>query len=175
MSALLLALRNLCLLRIGPQDLPHSPSLLGTVLGLNLLLDTVTGWLLGRPGSALGASLLSLIVIMGGLWLLLKMRHFEARFVQTALAVAAAALLFSVLAIPVQAMLSPLPTDPSELGDGQRVAMLILAGLGGWSLAVTGHVLRHALEHSFLVGILLALMLNLAVLAFLGLLLPGAV
>ena len=175
MSALLLALRNLCLLRIGPQDLPYSPSLLGTVLGLNLLIDTMTGWLLGRPGSALAASLLSLIVIMVGLYLLLKMRNFQVRFVQAALAVAATALLFSVLAVPVQLMLHPMPADPTELSDPQRWAMLVLAGLGGWSLAVTGHILRHALERSFFAGILLALMLNLATLAFLGLLLPETV
>lgn len=173
MSELLLALRNLCLLRIGPQDLPFSQALLGTVVGLNLLLDAATGLLLGKPGMALAASLISLVVILGGVWLLLKMRDLEARFVQAALAVCAAALLFSVLAVPIQLAMAPLPDDLAKLSDAQSMGMMLLAGLGGWSLAVTGHILRHALERSFLAGLLLALALNLSAAAFLQLLLPA--
>lgn len=175
MSELLLALRNLCLLRIGPQDLPYSPTLLGMVLGLNLVLDTTVGFLLGKAGMAFAASLIGLAVIIGGVWLLLRMRQLEARFVQAALAIGAAALLFSVLAVPVQMLMAPLPDDLDKLSDTQTMGMMVLAGIGGWSLAVTGHVLRHALERSFLTGVLLALAFNLSAAAFLQLLLsPGA-
>ncbi|MGA7297151.1 MAG: hypothetical protein WBW92_06535 [Rhodanobacteraceae bacterium] len=173
MSELLLALRNLCLLRIGPQDLPCSQGLLGTVLGLNLVLDTATGWLLGEPATALGTSLVSLVVVVGGIWLLLKMRDLQARFVQSALAVASAGLLFSVLAIPIQMAMAPLPAELDLLTDGQTLGMMLLAGLGGWSLAVMGHVLRHALERTFLTGLLLALALNLSAAALMQMLLPA--
>ncbi len=174
MSELLLALRNLCLLRIGPQDLPYSPTLLGTVLGLNIVLGTASGFLLGRPGMGFVTSLVSLAVVVGGVWLLLKMRQFEARFIQAALAISAAALLFRLLAIPVQMAMTPLPDDLTQLSDAQTVGTMILAGLGGWSLAVTGHVLRHALERSFLAGLLLAVAFNLSAAAFVQLLLsPG--
>lgn len=174
MSELLLALRNLCLLRIGPQDLPYSPALLGMVLGLNIVLDTASGFLLGKPGMAFTASLIGLVVVIGGVWLLLKMRQLQARFVQAALAIGAAALLFSLLAVPVQMVMAPLPDDLKKLSDAQTMGMMALAGLGGWSLAVTGHILRHALERSFLAGVLLALAFNLSAAAFLQLLLsPG--
>lgn len=174
MSELLSMLRQLCLLRIGPQDLPYSPALLGIVVGLNVLLDTATGMLLGKAGMAFAASLVSLVVVLGGVWLLLKMRQLDARFVQAALGICAAALVFSLLAIPIQMAMAPLPDDLSQVSDGQTAGMMMLAGLGGWSLAVTGNILRHALERTFLVGILLALAFNISAAAFLQLLMsPG--
>lgn len=175
MSELLLMLRKLCLLRIGPQDLPYSQTLLGMVIGLNVVLDTASGLLLGKPGMAFAASLVSLVVVVGGVWLLLKMRQLDARFVQAATGICAAALVFSLLAIPIQMAMAPLPDDLSQLSDAQTAGMMMLAGLGGWSLAVTGHILRHALDRTFLVGILLALAFNISAAAFLQLLLSPRV
>ena len=162
MRELLVALRDICLLRMGPQDLPYAPNLLVTLIALNLLLDVTVGWLLGLAGAAITGSLLGVLVILGGVWLLLRMRGFEARFVQAATAISGAALLFSILAIPANVALTPMPKDPELFSSGQKLALFMAMLLGAWSLAVTAHILRHALQRPFWIALLLAVMLNVA-------------
>lgn len=160
MSELLRALRELCLFRIGPQDLPFAPSLLGAILGANVVLDAMLGVVLGAPLQSLLSSLIRLAVVIGGVWLLLRGRDLQARFVQTALALAVAMLAFNLLAAWPRLLLFPMPTDPAQFSEGQLLAALVFIGLGLWSLAVAGHILRHALERSFGMGLLLAFSLD---------------
>lgn len=162
MSELLRALRDLCLLRIAPQDLPCNPSLLGMLLGANVLLATLIGIVLGMPVQALATSVISLAVVLGGIWFLLSARELQPRFVQTALAFAAASLVFNLLGTPAKLALVPMPLDPAQLAGGQLLAAFVLVGLGMWMLAVNGHILKNALERSFLSGLLLAFGLDLA-------------
>ncbi|HET8897296.1 MAG TPA: hypothetical protein VFN09_00740 [Rhodanobacteraceae bacterium] len=153
-------LQGLFLLRRGPQDFPFSPTLLWGLVAVNLVFDVALGGLLGTPGTALAASLATTAVVLGFLYLLLKSRQMLARFVQAGTALSAAALVFSLLAIPAQVALTPMPVDPALLTEPQRLGLLFAAFLGGWSLAITAHVLRHALERSFFQGLLLALLMN---------------
>jgi hypothetical protein len=157
---LLTALRGLCLLRIGPQDLPYSPGLFGALVVANVLLDALVGALLGKLGEALTASLLTAAVTLGFVYLLLRINSRAARFVQTGTALAAAALVFSVLAVPAQVALTPMPTDPAALAPSQALALLGVVALGAWSLAVSAHILRNALERPFFHGLLMALAMN---------------
>lgn len=170
MRNLALALRDLCLFRVRPQDLPWAPTLLTTLLAASIIVDAVTGALLGKPGMALAASLIGFAVLLGGLWVLLQLAGKRERFVQAALALVGASLVFGLLAVPVQLLLGELPEDLADLAEAQTFGMLLLAGLGMWSLAVMAHILRHTLEKSFFGGLLLALMLNLVVAACVSLL-----
>lgn len=160
MRELLLALRDLCLLRVGPQDLPFAPTLFGMLVATKLLLDAIVGAGLDALGIALAASVSSTLLVLGTVYVLLRMRGLQARFVQAGTALAAATLLFSILAIPAQFALSPLPQDPTAFTGSQLSMLLLVAALGCWSLAVTAHILRNALDRTFFQGLMVALLIN---------------
>lgn len=174
MHDLMVAWRDLCLLRIGPQDMPYAPALLGALIVGNVLLAVLAGIAVGSAGTALLGSLVSMAVGLGVLYALLSMRHIHARFVQAGTAILAAALLFGVLSLPAQILLTPMPTDLSALTQWQRIGLLLGAALGLWSLAVAAHIYRHALNWRFVGGLLVAVFVNLATLVTLSSLLRGS-
>ena len=65
MPAFLFVLRDVILLRRGPQDMPYSPRLLVWVCGASLLLQLAIASVLAIPGDALGAGLIGLAFNLG--------------------------------------------------------------------------------------------------------------
>lgn len=173
MHDLIVAWRDLCLLRIGPQDMPFAPPLLGILIVCNVVLAVLLGLVVGAAGTALLASLVSIAVSLGVLYALLSMRHIHARFVQAATAILAAALLFGLLSLPAQILLTPMPTDPTALTQLQLIALLGAAALGVWSLVVAAHIFRHALNWPFVAGLLVTLFVNVGGFVVLRILLPA--
>ncbi len=117
MNALVAMVRDLLLLRCGPQDLPYSTNLLAAlgvaVVAIDLLLAVVL--LADGAPPPLGRVLFSLVLLVGLPGLALAMANLGARFVQTATALLATGLVFSLLALPVVAGVGKLPQDPSQL------------------------------------------------------------
>lgn len=152
---------DLCLLRRGPQDLPHSPPLalaaLVALMALELFVPNAqaTEAIDYLPLAAYGV-LFVLIV-----WAALRLRKVDARFWQTLLGLASTALLFSLLMLPIRVAIGPI--DPETLMPiAPMTPMLVLLMLANlvlavWRLVVQGHIWRHALETSLSVGILTAL------------------
>ena len=89
--------RDLCLLRGGPQDLPWSPGLLVALLAAGTALDVLVGNALDADSNALARSLLSSLVVLGLCWAALAMRDLRNRFVQTGTALAATSIAFTLL------------------------------------------------------------------------------
>lgn len=158
-----LAARDLCFLRLAPQDLPYSQTLLIALVAARLALDLAMGLIIASVGAALFASILGTALTLVAVWGLLRMTGYQARFVQTATALTLASLVFGLLSIPLKFGLHPLPDNAEQVVGAQLGMLLLLAILGGWSLAVTGHVLRHALDRSFLQGIGYALVISFAI------------
>lgn len=127
---------ELCLLRIGPQDLPRAPVLVLLSTGLNLLMVLV---LLGRlgetPVQALKEGLFDLSLTFGVLLLALKARDHLGRFPQTASAIMLSNLLLNCLALPLMGW---------NQQTGAQEAGLLLRILVVWDILVLGHILRHA-------------------------------
>ena len=142
---------DLCVLRIGPQDLPASQTLL---LGA-LSAYVVTGALLTAPLYGVGHSLLGALVDAGFMWLysmaLLSALGLRPRTVQTVTALAGAGTVFNLLALPLIQALADVPED--ELGRSGGFASLLYIGLLVWLLVVYGHVFRHALDRSRAIGL----------------------
>lgn len=128
-------LGGLLRLRSGPQDMPHSPTLLvlllvpyaalGSVLALAALPAARALWY-GPAETALMAAL-----VYG----VLALRGRRGRFVQTLSALALVGGFFNAVSVPLTALAQP----------GNGIGLLILAVLM-WSFAVSVHVLRQALE-----------------------------
>lgn len=161
MSDLLTPLWNLCRLRGGPQDFPWSPRLLLGLVVVDVALDGAVGAWLGTDARILIASATATLALLAFLYVLLSAHQRGARFVQSAIALTTAALFFSVLAIPAQFVLPTMPADPALLTPAQGLALTYVAALSGWSLVISAHVLRHALERSFPYGLMLAVVMNL--------------
>lgn len=148
MKTLLNNFVDLCLLRIGPQDLPVSVSLLMTLAGLNILVglavivDARTG-----AASALGESIFDTGLVLTALYLGLRTQNRLPRFAQAATALMGSELLLGLLALPLISW----SRQPDTIEAGLLLLVLII-----WSLVVMGHILRHTFEIGFGFGVGLA-------------------
>jgi len=144
---------DLCLLRRAPQDLPASPYLFAVMLTVSVLVGAA-GVSDMIPGiAALAASMLDAVIAMVLLKLLLRVKNFDNRFLQTATAVLGAGIILGLLAIPLQLSLNE---EVMQSESGALVSLVYLLLLI-WIQVVIGHILRHALSVSMLLGVGLAL------------------
>lgn len=167
MAEFLLILRDIVLLRRGPQDLPYSPRALRLIIGATILFGGVVDTLIG-DGSEL--SLLRMAVAvglsLGVLFLVLTTRNVQSRFSQTATASLLVAVVATALLVPALAALGPLPEPgarPESISGQQLLLMLLVSVVGIWKLIVDAHILRHALEIRLLVALPIAFAMELAV------------
>ena len=147
---LLRQLLELCLLRIGPEDLPGDARLpwvlaAGYVLSSGLMFMAEDGFVIGMAQAAVDAALLA-----GFVFGALKMREHSERFNQTYAAMVGISVVISLLSWPVFSAV------PTELGSNElHPAQIGLLVLLMWSLIAQGQVLRRALETSAGMGLLL--------------------
>ncbi len=142
----------ICVLRLGPQHLPQSWSL----LLIALLANTFVGALLVQQRS--GIYLALLVGASGALMLgilsasvLLAVRRMQ-RLRQTLCALAGCGALIGLMWYLLNASLGILP-DPHQL---PLAALLLFTAVAVWDLAVSAHILRHALSVPFFIGLAVA-------------------
>ncbi|MFO8025955.1 hypothetical protein [Thiohalophilus sp.] len=144
---------EICLLRKGPEDIPHSPPLLLVLLLLgyavdnlrvNLLLAGVTAWQLA--GIIILHTLLMLSITAG----LLSLFGYRARIVQTLTALTGTGIILSLLMLPLDFITHQNP-------DNLTMATLLIMAMQIWSLVIVGHVLSHALSVHRLTGVIIAI------------------
>ena len=137
-------------LRSGPQDLPAgwplAALLTAAYLAQGLYADQVMG---DAEGSY--RSLLSILVQFGVVAVLLRARNLSSRLAQTISALAGTGFVFGLFALLILGQLEP--------GQPQPNLVLMYFGLFFWSLAVDGHIYRHALSVKMRLGLLLAVLI----------------
>lgn len=160
MTRLLQTLVRICVFRDGPQDLPAARA---TLLGILALGWAASVMLIGALASERAAVVDVSVATATGLvftWLALLVRGHPGRLTQTATALFGTDLVFLI------------PTAPLLLVTTGREApslQLVLLVLWLWTIAVKGHIFRHALDLPLPGGVLVALAYTL-----LSLLLTGA-
>ncbi|MEJ2515110.1 MAG: hypothetical protein P8080_10640 [Gammaproteobacteria bacterium] len=157
MQSLIRLFLDIAMHRRGPEDVPHS----GTVLVLALAAYLATGALALVPGDQpvlprllLDASML--VLFMGAL---LVFTGRGARMMQTLAALLGTGALLTAASVPfvwlaysaVDAEGQAAANDPVVLGSS-----LALIGLLGFSLLVTGHIVRSAMDWPYAGGVLVA-------------------
>lgn len=162
MAALLRQLIQLCLLRVGPQDLPYSPAGLALMAGGLLALQLGFGASQGLEGMGLVArAAVTLFLLFGVTAHLLRWRGFSNRTLQTQLALAGTTLLFALVMLPNAMALLPHVGSKSPPA-GVTVFALVAIFLFFWKLVVDAAIWRQALElrvgpaYALSVGLLLA-------------------
>lgn len=143
---------QICLLRQGPQDLPASGILLAITLSAYTLLTALLSKVSMSADSAVVWGLISTVLMVAFTVILLYVQRRPARLVQTLAALAGTGALLTLIALPVFGWLHGADL---KAGEG-ALAWLIVVVLTLWSLAVTGHILRHALSVPYFVGLVLA-------------------
>ncbi len=154
-SRLIALLFDLCLLKRGPQDLPHRPALALAILVAALVVEAYTASILGSAALLPGSMLMSAAFALAATWGILRVRQMDARYWQTLLALVATGLMFSLLALPLMIALGPL--DPDNLPPLTPVIGWGIVLLAVWRLVVSGHIWRHALDVPLPIGVLVAL------------------
>lgn len=162
MQSLLLVVRDICLLRRGPQDLPYSPRLLAGICIASVALQFVIAQILGIEGNTIGASLFGLGFSLGVLYLLVSLRGVRGRFVQAASALLACALLFALLSLPIALLAGGKPPTPENVTPLQLLLGLVSLPIVIWKIVIDAHILRHSLNLPFFAGLTIAILWLLA-------------
>lgn len=139
---------EICLLKKAPQHLPYSINLLKTLLIINitinfLLINMSVYWF-----SALLKAVAGVLLIGGFSWICLFFSRKTARFCQTTSALLGADALIDFCAMPAIATMT--------LSQGGLLVFLVMIALIIWHWLVTGHIIRNALEQSFVFSLGLA-------------------
>lgn len=137
--------RDLCLFRAGPQDLPYSPRAVIALLIVGALLETFWDFHQGGGVAMVIAATLGALATLSMLHALLRWRGMPERFVQTALALLSTGLLFEVLVLPLLLYVGH-PLKPEQVSGAQLLAALGVLILLLWQLGISVRILRSALQ-----------------------------
>jgi hypothetical protein len=133
---------NICLLRANPQDLPTSTALTTFALLLYYVADVVTAATFVPFSQALLAAAADTALIVVLALLALSLRQLTVRARQTLMALAGCGALLGLVSTLVGSLLP----------DGVSPFLVSVPSLL-WLIAVYGHILRHALDVPYVMGI----------------------
>src|SRR5690242_6007584 len=137
--------RDLCLFRAGPQDLPYSPRAVVALLIVGAVLEAFFDTYQGNGIAVIIAANLGALAALGALRTMLRWRKKPERFVQTGLALLASGLLFEALVLPLLLYVGH-PTDPAKVTGPQLLAALAVFILLLWQTCISVRILRIALQ-----------------------------
>jgi hypothetical protein len=152
---LAILVRDICQLKRGPEDIPYSTRLLVVLIGASVAIDVLSERVLGGH-DALARSLVSTTLVLALCWIALAMRRLGNRYVQTASALVACGIVFSLLVLPLALLAGPLPND-AQLNPVQTLLVWATFAIFVWSVLVSAHIVRRALDAPFGLGVALAL------------------
>ena len=152
MGALIHPFIQICLLRMKPQDLPSSGTLLVLVLVAHTLVGVAVATVNLRFGQAVAAGVIDTALMCALTTGLLMLRTLRERTVQTLTALAGAGAVIGFVAYPVSLWLH----GAHAADEPSPVLGVVLLAVLGWSLAVSAHVFRHALSAPFYIGLLIS-------------------
>lgn len=153
-ATLLPLVRDLVFLRRGPQDLPYSQSLLALLIAAMLVLSAALATELKDISMARTA--FSLLLQLALTAVALRIGEKSERFVQTATALLSAGIVLTLLLIPVLFGTDGMGHDPKEWTRAQHLSLMGALVFQFWDIAITGHILRHALDLKLRFGVLIA-------------------
>lgn len=140
----ILRLIDICLFRAGPEDLPARSGLLQWSLLAYLAVGVAINLLDTNWTLSLTVSIADLIILLTFIWLLLRGYQHLPRLNQTLLALTGCGVLLGIVVMPFLAMFYQYDeTEP--MGNGLLLIMMVIML---WSLMVTAHILRRALDSS---------------------------
>ncbi len=145
---------QICLFQKGPQDLPASRFFLATVIAFAAFFALLIN-LVNLPFErAIMAVILNLGVVIIITHLILWFYNKPSRLIQTLTALMGAGIVISIFGIPVVVMLQYSQNNNVNLSSGIFLWLVLFV----WEIAVTAHILRHALSTTFLQGFIISIL-----------------
>ena len=141
---------DMCLLKKNPQDLPDSTFLLQLLIVCNIAINFVINIATTSLPVALALSVLAVLLVYSFTRLLLWTLNFSSRSRKTLIAIFGTDLVIALPAIGLRYWLHWLETH--NLQSDLAIILWILVFI--WNLLVTAHILRHALDKPFGVGVI---------------------
>jgi hypothetical protein len=141
---------DICLFRRGPQHLPASTFFLIFVLLANAAVGLIILSMEAPFLAAIPQFLVSIALLAGFSWTVLAFDGKTVRFQQTLTALLGADTVISLLALPFLLWIS----QYQRFGPAYYVLIASMV----WSVAVVGHIIRHALSSSYLYGLGMAIL-----------------
>lgn len=154
---LLATVIDLCRFRGGPQEIPYRPQLLVGLLIASIALDLGSAQIIGIGEAALARSLFSTTLMLSLCWLALRICGFASRYIQTASALVACSMVFSILILPLAWLFGDAPQDQSAVSPMQAMVAWLGLLVLVWKISVDGFVLRHAINAPYWLGLSLAM------------------
>lgn len=150
MGRLLTPILDMMRFRSGPQDLPTNAGITLFLAVLYIGGGFAAGSVLNEPDYA-GRALLAIGMQFGIVIVLLRFKEFGARVQQTIGALSGTGFLFGMMSIYI---LGQIDVEEPQAGLALMYLLLFL-----WSLAVDGHIYRHALSSKMGTGVLVAVII----------------
>lgn len=162
---------ELALLRRAPQDLPASTVLFWLVLTAALISGVM---LAGSAGvqimEGLEQTVMGFALMLGALYLALNLVKRPQRFLQAATALLGVETLISLFALLPVGLAGPVTAN----AGAQAFAGLLFLALVGWSVLITGHILRHTFGISLIQGVAIGIGFDLLSYVIVGALTEGS-
>jgi len=141
---MLLRFINICLFRAGPEDIPASTQLMQIVVVAYLVMGLAINLLDADLFMSLMVSVADLMILFAFVMLLLQWRKKLPRFRQTVTSIMATSSLLGVLVLPFLASFYQYD-DTTQAASWLLLALMVIML---WSLMVTSHIFRRALNCS---------------------------
>ncbi len=153
MLAYVKALINIAFRKLGPEDLPHSKFLLGLTVTIYLLVQIPLAWIVfGASKILLQTIVLDITMLVGCLWVLLRLTGYQSRFHQTLTAILGTSTLLGILSAPFSFWRQFIVAPEASVALPSTIIFAIML----WSLTVDGHIISRALSRSYGIGLMAA-------------------
>jgi len=171
MTPAILILRDILLLRRGPQDLPYSTQLLTSAAAACVFAHTLSALSLTNVdiGTALASALFFVLLSLFAFFALLSVRRLRNRFVQAATAFLGCHFVFTLASLPLGLVIPTKPTPPEQMPSLALLLLPVALGCAIWQIAVNAHILRHSLDVPMWTGVAMVLLWMLIALVIVGL------
>jgi hypothetical protein len=150
---------DLCLFKASPADMPSSAFFMRLTLCLYFVVGVLISLIDMEWMNSVLTSVADTIFMIVAVALLVKVRGLEVRFQQTLTALAGAGIFIGLLSIPILIWFYQVP-EPQQ---AEHYSMIFLVAIMMWSLMVTSHIFRYALD----VGIGMSMFITIFILFFL--------
>ncbi|MBM2830696.1 MAG: hypothetical protein HW411_1486 [Gammaproteobacteria bacterium] len=159
---------DICLLRIGPQDLPKSTGLLTICLIAYTFINFVLAWYAAPLLDAVLASIIETALVALITFGIVKLNRHPERWSQTLMALSGTGFIIGLVALPL--IYGGAVAQNDQLLQAVILFMYVL--LITWNVLVMAHILRHAMDTAFGFGIVFALTYIFITSLFISILLP---
>lgn len=133
---------QICLFKASPADLPASHWLLRLTCVIYFAVGTLVSHVDHPWSASLAASLSDTLLLLAVCWLLLYFRGLSGRFLQTSAAMAGSGAIMGMLGLPIFLLFRQVESQ----GQVTSLVLLLVLILMFWSLFITAHIFRFALD-----------------------------